>query len=96
MSNRSTRKARNKGKNLTFKQCVHLGMTHKKLVLGEINYNDVPQWMRDVAGTDKRNAELNATVQLEVDEAAIAVAPEAVVQSVVPAQHVHGENCNHE
>lgn len=70
-------------------------MTHAKLIRGEINYNDVPQWMRDVAKTDEQNQELVAAVQAEIDDAALAVAPETVVQSVTPAQHVHGENCTH-
>lgn len=60
MANRKTRKARHYAQNaLTFKQKVHIGMARGQLVRGEMNYNEVPQWIRDVWGlpTDEQLVE---------------------------------------
>ena len=65
MSKRSLRKKRHtttRNTNLTFKQRVAVGSTHAKLIRGEINYNDVPQWMRSAP------AEIPATNQEELEE----------------------------
>lgn len=87
MSNRTARKFRHrtdKSPALTFKQHVQLGVTHARLVRGEITYNDVPQWMRDIAKSTKQEAELTEVVQEKIDEA------------IEAHNHEHGEHCNHE
>lgn len=86
MSNRSLRKIRHrsdKGLTLNFKQRVALGSAHAALVRGDINYNDLPQWMRDVSKTAEQEAELVEVVQEKIDEA------------IEAHNHEHGEHCNH-
>ena len=99
---RSTRHRSDAKQTLKFKQLVALGSVHAQLVRGEINYNDVPQWMRDISKTAQQEAELNSVVQTEIDHAMIAdrvadvqagTAVELSLDDVVA--HVHGENCNH-
>ena len=83
MAKRSLRKSRhnNSGTNLSFKQRVQLGSTYAALVRGEINYNDVPQWMREVNTPLKQIKELTGAVDLT---------------PIVETPHEHGEHCNHE
>lgn len=86
MSNRTNRKFRHrsdKGPALTFKQHVQLGVAHARLVRGEINYNDIPQWMRDISKSAKQEAELTEAVQETIDE------------TIEASEHVHGEGCTH-
>lgn len=115
MSNRSLRKSRHrsdKGLTLTFAQRTALGSAHAALVRGDINYNDLPQWMRDVSKTAEQEAELNEVVQEKIDEQVqlLTVKPDHdhivpaldVTQGVEPPvtdtyhRHVHGDKCNHE
>lgn len=84
MAKRTLRKSRHTTTSnaLSFKQRVQLGSTYAALVRGDINYNDVPQWMREVNTPLKQIKELAA------------LSPISVVEE--PVEHKHGENCTHE
>lgn len=83
MANRKTRKDRFQGKNvLTFKQKVQMGVARGQLIRQEINYNQVPQWMRDVWG-------------LPSDEQLVSQIEETALGETDEHVHVHGENCTH-
>ncbi len=52
MSKRAHRKIRHRENSptiLTFKQRVHMGAVKGKLLRKEMTYDDVPQWMQDLA-----------------------------------------------
>lgn len=106
MAKRSVRKTRHRSDstmNLSFKHKVQIGIVHAKLVRKEINYNQVPQWMRELNKSAEQEAELNASVQTEIDHVMIADRVKAVQAGEVvglPLEevitHLHGDSCNHE
>lgn len=98
MSKRSVRMSRHRPdalKMFSFKQKSQLGSAHAQLIRGEINYNDIPQWVRDAS----RELAVQDGKFSPFDTAAVLndLTPEdEKMIDALATEHVHGENCNHE